>query len=157
MGLDSFNFADALLAVLAQRLVRRMCTHCRAERPATPTEIDELLADYLRVAPEGVPELSRTAVVADWNARLAPKGKLLVYKSMGCEHCGGSGLRGRLGIHELMINSHALRRLIQKRSTPFEMQACALHEGMRTLRQDGIEKVLLGLTTIEEVRATSNE
>ena len=66
-------------------------------------------------------------------------------------------MRGRIAIQELMTNGRDLRRLIQARATPVELQACAMHDGLRTLRQDGIEKVLQGLTTIEEVRSTSNE
>ena len=157
MGLDTFNFADALLAVLAQRLVKRLCPMCRAERPASQSEIEELLADYLRIAPEGVPELTRSAVHDDWMSRFAPRGELMTYKSVGCPYCAGTGMRGRVGLHELMTNDLPVRRLIQKRATPQELQQAAMREGMRTLRQDGIEKVLQGLTTIEEVRATSNE
>lgn len=157
MGVDSFNFSDALLGVLAQRLVRRLCTHCRTEKPAPPEQIDELANDYVRAVSGGGVELDRDQVLSDWHSRFAPAGHLLSYHSPGCEQCRGSGLRGRVGIHELMINERELRHLIQTRATPRELQACAVRGGMRTLRQDGIEKVLQGLTTIEEVRATSNE
>ena len=157
MGLDTFNFADALLAVLAQRLVRKTCPHCRTERPATPAEIEELLADYLGGVPPEMPGMSREVVLDDWRARFGRDGRLMSYRAAGCEHCGGSGLRGRIGIHELMVNSREVRRMIQKRAAALELQACAMFDGLRTLRQDGIEKVLQGLTTIEEVRATSNE
>jgi len=81
----------------------------------------------------------------------------MTYKSIGCKRCSQKGLRGRLGLHELMTNNRDLRRMIQKRASPSELQACAMFDGLRTLRQDGIEKVLQGLTSIEEVRATSNE
>jgi type II secretory ATPase GspE/PulE/Tfp pilus assembly ATPase PilB-like protein len=157
MGLDTFNFADALLGVLAQRLLRRFCKHCRTERPATEAQIDELLNDYLHSMPPGAPQIAREEVLADWQNRFAHAGRLMSYKSAGCDHCGGSGMRGRVGIHELMTNGRDLRRLIQVRATPLELQARAMHSGLRTLRQDGIEKVLQGLTTIEEVRSTSNE
>jgi type II secretory ATPase GspE/PulE/Tfp pilus assembly ATPase PilB-like protein len=157
MGVDTFNFADALLGVLAQRLVRRICEHCRTEQPATPAQIDELLNDYLHAIPTNGPRIGRDDVLADWHSRFARDGQLMHYESPGCGQCRGSGMRGRIGIHELMPNGRDLRRLIQARTTPIELQACAMHAGMRTLRQDGIEKVLQGLTTIEEVRATSNE
>ena len=74
---------------------------------------------------------------------------------MGCEQCNKNGYRGRAGIHELMTVSHSLRHLIQTGRRADELQRQALCEGMRTLRQDGIEKVLAGVTTIEEVRASS--
>ncbi len=157
MGLDTFNFADALLAVVAQRLVRKLCTYCRTEQPATSAEIDELVADYVHVAPPDLPGMSRDAVLADWQSRFANNGQLMTYKSIGCKRCSQKGLRGRLGLHELMTNNRDLRRMIQKRASPSELQACAMFDGLRTLRQDGIEKVLQGLTSIEEVRATSNE
>jgi type II secretory ATPase GspE/PulE/Tfp pilus assembly ATPase PilB-like protein len=155
MGLDTFNFADALIGVLAQRLVRRICKNCRTERPAKPEEIDELLADFLHGAPDGIPELTRDALRADWQQRFAKDGQLMSYHAAGCKQCSGAGLKGRLGIHELMPNDRELRHLIQTRATATELQACAMRNGMRTLRQDGIERVLQGLTTIEEVRSTS--
>jgi type II secretory ATPase GspE/PulE/Tfp pilus assembly ATPase PilB-like protein len=155
MGLDTFNFADALIGVLAQRLVRRMCKNCRTERPATADEIDELLSDFLSVAPEGAADLTPDAVRADWHQRFAKDGKLMSFHAPGCKVCSDSGLKGRLGIHELMPNDRELRHLIQTRATATDLQACAMRNGMRTLRQDGIERVLQGLTTIEEVRSTS--
>jgi type II secretory ATPase GspE/PulE/Tfp pilus assembly ATPase PilB-like protein len=157
MGVDTFNFADALLGVLAQRLLRRLCRHCRAGRLATPAEIDELLNDYLHSVPEGGPQIARDDLLADWHSRFGHDGQLTFYESPGCDQCRGRGTRGRIAIHELMTNGRDLRRLIQARAAPAELQCCAMNTGMRTLRQDGIEKVLQGLTTIEEVRSTSNE
>ena len=162
MGMDPFNFADALLVVLAQRLVRRLCTKCRVEREAHPEEEEELLRDYLHVL-EGVPGApGRDTVLADWRQRFGRESgsadervRLTHYHAPGCGHCGGSGYRGRAGIHELMQVSRGLRHLIQTNTRADELQRQALSEGMRTLRQDGIEKVLAGVTTIEEVRASS--
>ena len=74
---------------------------------------------------------------------------------MGCEQCSGTGFRGRAGIHELMMVSRALRHYIQTGKRADDLQRQALNDGMRTLRQDGIEKVLAGVTTIDEVRANS--
>ena len=82
------------------------------------------------------------------------KGKVL-YRGVGCEKCGGSGFRSRAGLHELMVVSREIRRLIQTGSRAELLQQAAMAEGMHTLRQDGIEKVLAGITTIEEVRANS--
>ena len=157
MGLDVFNFSDALLGVLAQRLVRALCRHCRVASPATDHEIEEMLADYRQAAIAAAVELPRETLLADWHARFAVDGRLMHYDARGCAHCGNSGLRGRVGIHELMSCDYALRDLIQKRVPVAELRAQALRSGMRTLRQDGIEKVLQGLTSLEEVRSTSNE
>lgn len=158
MGMDPFNFADSLLAVLAQRLVRRLCTHCVGSSPASPEKVEELLADYMHAfgSGEASKEQQREAVRADWLRRYSRDGELQVYRSAGCKHCDDTGFKGRVGIHELMVISKNLRRLVQSGARAEELQEAALHEGMRTLRQDGIEKVLAGKTTIEEVRATSN-
>ncbi len=156
MGLDPFNFADSLLCVLAQRLVRRLCNHCRTSRPATEDEVSELLDDYLHVCPEDHPMFERETVRADWVARFGHQGVLRMHHSPGCEHCGHTGTRGRAGLHELMVVSRNMRRLIQTSARAEELQHAAMLEGMRTLRQDGIEKVLQGTTSLAEVRATSN-
>ena len=155
MGMDPFNFGDSLLAVLAQRLVRRMCPHCRTAREAKPEEIDELLLDHLHAFP---PELqpARSEVLADWQARFAQQGALLHYDAPGCKQCEDTGRRGRAALHELLIVTRELRRLIQTGSRVEELQRQGLQDGMRTLRQDGIEKVLAGVTSIAEVRAMSN-
>ena len=155
MGMDPFNFGDSLLAVLAQRLVRRICPHCRTAREARPEEIDELLLDHLHAFP---PELqpARSEVLADWQARFAQQGALLHYDAPGCKQCEDTGRRGRAALHELLIVTRELRRLIQTGSRVEELQRQGLQDGMRTLRQDGIEKVLTGVTSIAEVRAMSN-
>ena len=155
MGLDPFNFGDSLLAVLAQRLVRRLCTQCRSARPATADETAELLADYMHAFGD-TPPVSQDAVLAGWMQHNSREGRLMLKHSPGCTACDNSGFKGRAGIHELMLISRELRRLVQTRATAQVLQHTALREGMRTLRQDGIEKVITGVTTIEEVRATSN-
>ena len=155
MGMDPFNFGDSLLAVLAQRLVRRMCQNCRSSRPASHDEVEELLGDYMN-AFAGEAPLSRGDVLAGWAKRHAQDGRLLMHRSTGCDKCDQSGYKSRAGVHELMVVSRELRRLIQNGARAEALQAAAMKEGMRTLRQDGIEKVLAGQTTIEEVRATSN-
>jgi type II secretory ATPase GspE/PulE/Tfp pilus assembly ATPase PilB-like protein len=155
MGMDPFNFGDSLLAVLAQRLVRRSCTGCRTSRPATQDEIDELLGDYMNGFGED-PPVSRADVLAGWTQRHAVDGRLVMHTSHGCEQCDHTGFKSRAGIHEMMVISRELRRMIQNGSRAESLQKAAMREGMRTLRQDGIDKVLAGLTTIEEVRATSN-
>jgi type II secretory ATPase GspE/PulE/Tfp pilus assembly ATPase PilB-like protein len=155
MGMDPFNFADSLLGVLAQRLVRQLCPHCRVSRPATKAETEELMGDYLRpFSAEQRP--SRESLLADWIERFGSKGRVLLHHSPGCKQCDNTGFQGRAGIHELMVISRELRRLVQTGARADALQQVAMAEGMRTLRQDGIEKVLAGVTTIEEVRATSN-
>jgi type II secretory ATPase GspE/PulE/Tfp pilus assembly ATPase PilB-like protein len=155
MGLDPFNFGDSLLAVLAQRLVRRLCTACRTSRPLTPEERDELLGDYMHAFGDA-PPVTPNAVLAGWAQRNSVDGRLMMHRSPGCKECRDTGFKGRAGIHELMVISRELRRLVQTSSRAEGLQHTAMAEGMRTLRQDGIDKVLAGVTTIEEVRATSN-
>ena len=156
MGMDPFNFADSLLAVLAQRLVRRLCTHCAEARPARDEEVQELLGDYMHAfaGVDGTPD--GDAVRAGWTQRFARDGRLMHHHAPGCAKCDHTGLRGRTGIHELLTVSKGVRQLIQGGARTDAIQRLALAEGMRTLRQDGIEKVLAGHTTIAEVRATSN-
>ena len=156
MGMDPFNFADSLLAVMAQRLVRRLCPHCRRSAPATNEQIDELMTDYQHAwgGHEGAP--SRETVLAEWHQRFAVNGQLMAYMSPGCDKCDHTGIRGRAGIHELLSVSRAVRHLIQTGARADEIHRQGMQEGLRTLRQDGIEKVLAGLTSIEEVRAISN-
>jgi type II secretory ATPase GspE/PulE/Tfp pilus assembly ATPase PilB-like protein len=155
MGMDPFNFADALLGVLAQRLVRRVCQRCRVAREASLEEVEELLHDYMHVMESAERTPVADDVLADWRKRFGTEGRLTLYKGVGCENCSGTGFRGRAGIHELMMISRGLRHLIQTGARADDLQKHALGDGMRSLRQDGIEKVLAGVTTIEEVRASS--
>ena len=156
MGMDPFNFADSLLAVLAQRLVRRLCSECRESRPATEVELNELLADHLHAFHDAATRPARADVLAGWVQRHGRDGRLMTHHSPGCKHCDHTGFKGRAGVHELMVVSRELRGLIQTSARAERLQTAAMADGMRTLRQDGIEKVWAGVTTIEEVRATSN-
>lgn len=155
MGMDPFNFADSLLAVLAQRLGRRLCKDCKVGSPATPEQVDELLDDFMHVYGT-TPPRTREDVRAEWQQRFAENGQLVLYRPVGCDKCDQRGYRGRVGFHELLTVSRPLRRMIQKGERAEEIQRQALSEGMQTLRQDGIEKVLQGLTSLDEVRAVSN-
>jgi type II secretory ATPase GspE/PulE/Tfp pilus assembly ATPase PilB-like protein len=156
MGMDPFNFADSLLAVLAQRLVRRICSSCRTHRPATSEEIEELVGDTLHAWGDHPQAPSRASLLLDWQKRHAVDGRLAFWHGAGCPKCGNTGLKGRAGLHELLTVSKGVRRLIQTGARAEEIQHLAMGEGLRTLRLDGIDKVLAGITTIEEVRATSN-
>ena len=155
MGMDPFNFADSLLAVLAQRLGRRLCKDCKVAAPATPEQMEEILDDFMHVY-GAQPPRTREDVLAEWMQRFAVDGQLMHHQAPGCEKCDHRGYKGRVGFHELLTVSRDLRRMIQKGARAEELQHQALMEGMQTLRQDGIEKVLQGLTSLDEVRAMSN-
>jgi type II secretory ATPase GspE/PulE/Tfp pilus assembly ATPase PilB-like protein len=136
--------------------VRKLCSECRTSRPATDDEIEELLSDYMHGFGGGEPPVSPESVLDGWMQRNSRDGRLLAYRSPGCKACGDSGFKGRAGLHELMVVSRELRHLIQTGARAEALQHEGMREGMRTLRHDGIDKVVAGLTTIEEVRATSN-
>ena len=156
MGMDSFNFADSLLGVLAQRLVRRLCGKCVQAQEATPQQVEELMADYLHAFGQAENKPGPDEVLAGWKKRFGKDGKLMHHFAEGCPNCDDSGLRGRAGLHELLVVSREIRHQIQTGARPDELLRTALAEGLRTLRQDGIDKVWAGATTIEEVRASSN-
>jgi len=158
MGMDPFNFSDALLGILAQRLAKRMCS---CKQPYTPegAELTAFLREYcdelmatsrFKADPKGAME----AVYKDWvRAYGNDKGQLTFYKTVGCDKCGGTGFKGRCGLHELLIASDRLKKAIQEHARVAEMLAICLEEGMRTLKQDGMEKCLMGVTHMKEVRA----
>ncbi len=155
MGMDPFNFADSLLAVLAQRLVRRLCPHCLKSSPLAAADLDELLEDHLHgFAPDIRP--GRDELLAQWRQLYGSQGQLMHHHAAGCPQCENTGFKGRAGLHELLSVSREIRRLIQTGARAEEIQHQAQKEGMRTLRQDGIVKVLQGTSTLGEVRATSN-
>jgi type II secretory ATPase GspE/PulE/Tfp pilus assembly ATPase PilB-like protein len=149
MGMDPFSFADALIGVLAQRLARRLCEACRSHRPATQEELAALAEEYCRDTPL-VPE----AVIADWRARFG--GNPHVYQAAGCDRCRRTGYRGRIGLHELLVTTPDLRQRMQRKASASELRNEAMRTGMVTLRQDGIEKCLLGMTDVHEVRAVAS-
>jgi type II secretory ATPase GspE/PulE/Tfp pilus assembly ATPase PilB-like protein len=154
LGMDPFNFSDSLLGVLAQRLVRRLCTACRVAAPADEDTLEMLAAQS--AGPAATPA-ERAALRADWAARHGDdQGRVRLWRAQGCERCGGDGYHGRLGIHELLVTDDTLRRHIRHREDAHVLQAAALAAGMRTLRQDGIEKLLEGLTDLVEVVAATN-
>lgn len=159
MGMDPFNFADALLGILAQRLAKRLCKDCKKPHIATQEEIKVLLTEYAAelMTTETWKKDSNAAyktLYAEWIKLFGDdKGQITVYEHVGCEKCAGTGYRGRVGLHELLIGTDVLKKAIQEHARVAELFAIALEEGMRTLKQDGIEKVLLGITDIHQVRA----
>ena len=102
------------------------------------------------------PPVSRESVLQGWVKHNSRDGRLMKHSSPGCATCSDTGFKGRAGLHEMMVVSRELRHLIQTGARAEALQHSALGNGMRTLRHDGIDKVLAGVTTIEEVRATSN-
>jgi type II secretory ATPase GspE/PulE/Tfp pilus assembly ATPase PilB-like protein/GAF domain-containing protein len=157
MGMDPFNFADALLGVLAQRLAKRLCTKCREAYHPEQDELERLLHEYcedMHLTPAFLadPQAASAAILEAWRTRFAdPDGRFTLYRPVGCSECTG-GYKGRVGLHELMPGSGSLKRRIQERARVDELLATALAEGMRTLRQDGIEKTLAGITDMAQVR-----
>ena len=157
IGLDPFNFSDSLLAVLAQRLVRRVCPSCGVTAEATQTELDVMLYEYLHSARD-VSESSRATLLASWRQQYGDaQGRIhLRHRGPGCPACNQRGYKGRMGIHELLVSDDAIRVHIRQRSSALEILQTSLKGGMRTLRQDGIDKVLQGHTDVKEVLAASN-
>ncbi len=151
LGMDPFNFADALLGVLAQRLARTLCPDCRKPDKLSEEEVRVLLKEYC----DGTP-LVPAEVRKRWESSYGDKqGQLTLYVATGCDKCGKRGYRGRLGIHELLVNSRAIKALIQTHARVEDIQKVAQAEGMLTLRQDGIEKALQGRTDLAQVRAVA--
>jgi type II secretory ATPase GspE/PulE/Tfp pilus assembly ATPase PilB-like protein len=139
MDIDPFNFADALLGILAQRLVRTLCKDCREEYVPPQEEFAELMQEY------GLEHWEKLGI------RYSPAFKL--YRPKGCSRCLKSGYKGRMGIHELLVATDEMKRKIQRREPVEELRKQAIRDGMTTLLQDGIQKVLKGLTDFQQVRA----
>jgi type II secretory ATPase GspE/PulE/Tfp pilus assembly ATPase PilB-like protein len=159
MGMDPFNFADALLGVLAQRLAKRLCGVCKEAWHPSPEETRRFLEEYcdeMRNTPDFAidAEAAMDRISREWQKAYADdKGRFTLYRAKGCAECGETGYRGRLGLHELMIGTDAIKKNIQERARVATMLATALEEGMRTLKMDGMEKVLAGMTDMKQVRA----
>ena len=150
LGMDPFNFADALLAVLAQRLAKTLCKDCKENYTPDEAELNALVEEYV----EGT-ALEPAKIKAEWETHyLKDKDKpFTLCRAVGCAVCGKTGYKGRIGIHELMTMSLELKKLIQTRAPVAEMIPAAFENGMLTLKQDGINKVLQGHTDILQIRA----
>jgi len=161
MGMDPFNFADALLGILAQRLGKRLCTNCKKEYTPTPDEMKALLTEYCEeLLNTGVfkkdAKASYEAVYKEWVTLYAAdkdKGTFKLYKPVGCDKCGNTGYKGRVGLHELLAGSDKVKKLIQEHARVAAILATGLDEGMLTLKMDGIQKVLQGITDMKQIRA----
>ena len=137
MGMDPFNFADALLGVLAQRLVRTFCKSCKEPYHPTREKYDALVRSY-----DG-----------DFDALGFPYADdLTLYRANGCDECNNTGYKGRTALVELLDGTDELKSLIQGKARMEELREQAVKDGMTTLMQDGIRKVLLGATDLQQVR-----
>jgi type II secretory ATPase GspE/PulE/Tfp pilus assembly ATPase PilB-like protein len=141
MGCDAFNFSDAMLGVLAQRLCKRICRQCREGYHPLPQDYDELVQGY---------------GARQWdNLGLSYTDEWILYRGRGCEACNHTGFRGRVPIHELLVASEEIKNMIQSKAKTADLLTQAMRGGMKTLVQDGIEKVLQGHTTYRQVRAVA--
>jgi type II secretory ATPase GspE/PulE/Tfp pilus assembly ATPase PilB-like protein len=205
LGMDPFNFSDALLGVLAQRLVKRLCPTCKVRYVPAEDELRELAEEYCfdtqldpettrkewvkRVADAGEPDegygsdtrLDPATTRKGWGGRDAAAGDLdtldtkvdpgstregwdksdahaggggvSLWRAAGCERCDRTGYVGRMGLFELLVADLKIKRLVQSKAPMSDLKNAATAMGMRTLKQDGIERVLQGLTDMHQVRA----
>ncbi len=156
MGMDPFNFADALIGILAQRLAKRLCK-CKEPYTPGPDELKAFMNEYttdLRMSDtwKKDPQGEAKKLYDYWLKEYGKEGKLQFHKAKGCEVCGGSGYKGRCGLHELMIASDAVKKLIQERARVTDLFVKSVEEGMSTLKMDGMDKVMMGLTDMKQVR-----
>lgn len=150
LGMDAMNFADSLVGIVAQRLVRGLCTHCATESRLSSEQRDELIKEYIHgsslTEEEGIERLLAAAGVADAQ-------DIRIKTAHGCTHCAGKGYKGRMGIYEILENTPNLRSLIQRNARPSEIFDEAVKNGMRSLRHDALEKWLQGHIDLRQARA----
>jgi type IV pilus assembly protein PilB len=127
MGIEPFNVASAVNLIVAQRLVRRICSDCKGEHEYDRDELAALGIDEDEAA------------------------SLTFFKGSGCDTCTGSGYKGRQGLYEVMAMTPELRRLVLRGGSTAELTEQAVNDGMLTLRMDGMLKVKKGITTLEEI------
>ena len=150
LGMDPFNFADALVGILSQRLARTLCSQCKKAHVATDAEIAALAHEYCIGS-----NLDAGTVIARWQQTFAGSGHIQLHEAIGCEKCGGTGYRGRIGVYELLVASPRIKEMIRLRGSVPQVEEAAQSGGMRLLRQDAIEKVLSGLLDLPNARSVS--
>jgi type II secretory ATPase GspE/PulE/Tfp pilus assembly ATPase PilB-like protein len=149
IGLDPFNFSDALIGIVGQRLVRRLCAVCRKPHAASQDELDALAAAYCFGS-----KLKAAEVLKQWRSEYAREhGSLILFSPEGCQVCDRTGYRGRIGLHELLVASPTVKAKIQSKADMHDITRVAVAEGMLTLKQDGIHKILQGHTDLKQVRS----
>jgi type II secretory ATPase GspE/PulE/Tfp pilus assembly ATPase PilB-like protein len=137
MGLDPLNFADAMVGIVAQRLVRTLCKECKETYVPEQAEIDRLVGLY---GADTFPELGLDLA------------QVTLCRPKGCEKCSGTGYRGRTGVHEVLMGSREMKNLVVTRPGPDVVRTLATQQGMRTLLQDGVAKIFMGQTDLDQVR-----
>ncbi|MDD5168751.1 MAG: ATPase, T2SS/T4P/T4SS family [Syntrophales bacterium] len=138
MGMDTFNFADALLGILAQRLARKLCDFCKETRQLKVNEFERLVHMY---DPYWYHEHEMPAYSEN----------MTISVKAGCEKCGGTGYKGRVALHELAVATESLKNAIKEKANADELKKVAIKDGMRTLLMDGVQKVFQGITDSEQV------
>jgi type II secretory ATPase GspE/PulE/Tfp pilus assembly ATPase PilB-like protein len=156
MGMDPFNFADALLGILAQRLAKKLCD-CKVSYIPDAEEQRLFAAEYaeeLRHSKAWKEDYAGESkkMVDKWIETYGVDGQIKLYKAVGCDKCNKTGYKGRVGLHELLVADDPVKKLIQERSRVAELFAQAVEGGMRTLKMDGMEKIMMGLTDLKMVR-----
>ena len=153
LGMDPMNFGDSLIGIVAQRLVRCLCKHCSVAKVLSRDEYEALVQEYINgtalTAAEGHQRLLAASSEASGDSSLPISMRIAV----GCERCGDRGYKGRMGIYEVLENVGDMKHKIQSRAPTFEIFAQASKAGMRTLRQDAIEKVVAGLIDMKQARS----
>lgn len=153
LEVPAFNLADATQAILSQRLARRVCTECAERFEFSAEDLEQLVNEYtLNTIDKPLSKQERQKIISAWQAEYGDNGHIHGRRGLGCPACHGSGYSGRMGIHELLVMSVEIRRLITSGATSSDVFRLAVREGMKTLRQDAIEKVLQGTTDLAEIR-----
>jgi type II secretory ATPase GspE/PulE/Tfp pilus assembly ATPase PilB-like protein len=157
MGMDPFNFADALLGVLAQRLAKRLCD-CKEAYTPSHEELRSFVSEYAldlkqTEAWKADPGGEAQKLYEDWVESYGDDGQLKFYRAVGCDKCNNTGYKGRVGLHELLVGDDEIKKLIQERARVAELYVSAVASGMRTLKMDGMEKIMMGLTDLKQVRS----
>ncbi|MBK9346675.1 MAG: type II/IV secretion system protein [Burkholderiales bacterium] len=150
LGMDAMNFADSLVGIVAQRLVRSLCRHCAVESTLTQQQWDELVKEYIHAAPLSEEQAIERLLLA---AGVQRPQDIRIKAAHGCEHCAGKGYKGRMGIYEILENTPTLRLLIQRNARPTEIFDEAVRSGMRSLRHDALEKWVQGHIDLRQARS----
>jgi type II secretory ATPase GspE/PulE/Tfp pilus assembly ATPase PilB-like protein len=157
MGMDPFNFADALLGILAQRLAKKLCD-CKQAYAPDSQELRNFIKEYAdelhhTQAWKDDPGGEAQKLLEEWTELYGKDGTLHFYKTVGCEKCNNTGYKGRIGLHELLVADDTIKRLVQERARVAQIFTEAVASGMRTLKMDGMEKVMMGMTDLKQVRS----
>ena len=134
MGIEDYLLTSTVVGILAQRLVRSLCAHCRKPYKALPEVVGQM----------GL-------------GRFAGPGEVTLYHPVGCEHCSGTGYHGRLGIMEMMPMTDRVRSLVMRHANSTDLRAAAVEEGMESMFENGLRKAVAGVTTVEEVLRVTRE